>query len=110
MESSAPRLRALPALTTALALVVGGFAAGTPASAASGLAPQAVVASAVAPQPAGWPQFVYQGVITDKPEMDYNPTNEYIFPSVFHAGAHLADPLGEWYLYLAPHDPPGESC
>ncbi|WP_341359187.1 DUF1349 domain-containing protein [Georgenia sp. M64] len=53
------------------------------------------------------PVFEFQGIITDKEEMLYNPTDEYIFPSVFHAGEHLADPLGEWYLYLAPHDAPG---
>lgn len=60
-----------------------------------------------APPPPDWPEFGYQGVITDKSEMDYNPTNEFIFPSIFHAGAHLDDPLGEWYLYYAPHDNPG---
>jgi len=53
------------------------------------------------------PVFEFSGIITDKESMIYNPTNEYIFPSVFHAGAHLEDPLGEWYLYLAPHDAPG---
>ena len=26
---------------------------------------------------------------------------------MFHAGAHLENPLGEWYLYTAPHDDPG---
>lgn len=53
------------------------------------------------------PVFEYQGVITDKDEMSYNPNDEYIFPGIFHAGAHLEEPLAEWYLYLAPHDPPG---
>lgn len=62
--------------------------------------------AATAPPPEDWPRFEYQGVITDKDEMIYNPTNEYIFPSIFHAGAHFDDPLGEWYLYLAPHDSP----
>lgn len=57
--------------------------------------------------PEDWPTFVPQDVITDKDEMDYNPTDEYIFPSIFHAGAHFDEPLGEWYLYLAPHDDPG---
>ncbi len=65
-----------------------------------------MVPTAVAPPPEGWPEFGYQGVITDKSQMDYNPTNEYIFPSVFHAGAHFENPLGEWYLYTAPHDSP----
>ncbi|WP_300266934.1 DUF1349 domain-containing protein [Microbacterium sp.] len=65
------------------------------------------VAAEVAPPPADWPEFGYQGIVTDKSTMNYNPSNEYIFPSVFHAGEHLADPLGEWYLYTAPHDDPG---
>lgn len=56
--------------------------------------------------PDDWPSFGYQGVITNKSEMIYNPTNEYIFPSIFHAGEHIDDPLGEYYMYLAPHDSP----
>ena len=63
-----------------------------------------MVPAAIAAEP--FPQFAYEGVITDKDEMIYNPTDEFIFPSVFHAGAHFEDPLGEWYLYLAPHDSP----
>ncbi|WP_166844705.1 DUF1349 domain-containing protein [Isoptericola sp. BMS4] len=53
------------------------------------------------------PELEFAGRVIDKDEMDYNPTDEFIFPSVFHAGEHLADPLGEWYLYYAPHDAPG---
>ena len=68
------------------------------------LAPLAAAPPAVAAEP--FPTFAYEGVITDKEKMIYNPTNEFIFPSVFHAGAYLDDPLGEWYLYLAPHDAP----
>lgn len=76
----------------------------TVAIAALALAPLATTPPAAATEP--FPQFVYEGVITDKDEMIYNPTNEYIFPSIFHAGAHLENPLGEWYLYLAPHNSP----
>ncbi|GMA30426.1 DUF1349 domain-containing protein [Litorihabitans aurantiacus] len=74
-----------------------------------GLAATAAPASAdTLPPPPGWPEFGYQGVITSKgPEAIWNPTNEFIFPSVFHAGEHLEDPLAEWYLYYAPHDDPG---
>lgn len=89
------RVRVIASLGTALATVVAGLVVAPAASSA-----------AVAPAPDGWPEFGYQGVITDKSEMIYNPTNEYIFPSVFHAGAHFEDPLGEWYLYTAPHDAP----
>lgn len=51
--------------------------------------------------------FTYQGVITNKDTLTYNPTNEFIFPSLFHAAAYLPNPLGAWYLYYAPHDNPG---
>ena len=68
------------------------------------ITPVALAPAAAAAEP--FPQFAYEGVITDKEKMLYNPTNEFIFPSVFHAGAYLDDPLGEWYLYLAPHDAP----
>lgn len=85
------RIRAGGALAAALALSA---AMAVPASAETAAPPE------------DWPEFGYQGVITDKSEMIYNETNEYIFPSVFHAGEHLDDPLGEWYLYLAPHDAP----
>ncbi|MGR0319742.1 beta-xylosidase family glycoside hydrolase [Agromyces sp. ZXT2-3] len=79
-------------------------AAAIAAIAALAIAPFTAVAPATAAEP--FPDFVYQGIITDKSEMIYNPTNEFIFPSVFHAGEYLDDPLGEWYLYLAPHDRP----
>ncbi|WP_194410488.1 DUF1349 domain-containing protein [Microbacterium cremeum] len=93
------RTRAIASLGTALAVLVAGVLIAPSAHAAP-------IAAAAAPAPEGWPEFGYQGVITDKSKMIYNPTNEYIFPSVFHAGAHLDDPLGEWYLYTAPHDSP----
>lgn len=53
------------------------------------------------------PVFTLTGPIVDRENVDtWNPTKEFIFPSVFHAGEHLSDPLGEWYLYYAPHDAP----
>ncbi|KAF0636484.1 hypothetical protein FPSE5266_02810 [Fusarium pseudograminearum] len=67
----------------------------------------ATLASAQAPAPAGWPQFWFKGQVTNKETFKYNPTNEFIFPSIFHAGQYLDDPLGEWYLYYAPHENPG---
>ena len=60
-----------------------------------------------APPPSGWPKFTYQGVVTNKDTLKYNPTDEFIFPSVFHAGRYLGNPLAEWYIYYAPHDDPG---
>ncbi|KAG4272706.1 hypothetical protein FPRO04_10448 [Fusarium proliferatum] len=61
----------------------------------------------LAPAPDGWPNFWYKGHVTNKATFEYNPTNEFIFPSIFHAGEYLDDPLGEWYLYYAPHENPG---
>jgi hypothetical protein len=66
-----------------------------------------LVPAQVAPQPTNWPIFTYQGVITNKTNLKYNPTNEFIFPSIFHASAYLTNPLGAWYLYYAPHENPG---
>lgn len=54
----------------------------------------------------GLPQF--GGEVTVADDLDYAPTGEFIFSSVFHAGEYLADPLGEWYPYYAPHENPGE--
>lgn len=58
---------------------------------------------------AGLPVFTSTGAIVDPLDdtLPHNPNQEFIFPSVFHAGAHLAEPLGEWYVYYAPHDDPG---
>jgi regulation of enolase protein 1 (concanavalin A-like superfamily) len=55
------------------------------------------------------PVFTSTGAIVDPLDdtLPHNPNQEFIFPSVFHAGAHLQDPLGEWYVYYAPHDDPG---
>jgi hypothetical protein len=66
-----------------------------------------LVCCETAPPPVGWPNFKYEGVVTDKAKMKYNPTNEFIFPSVFHASLYFDNPLAEWYLYYAPHDAPG---
>ncbi|KAF4449179.1 hypothetical protein F53441_7503 [Fusarium austroafricanum] len=73
-----------------------------------GVALLATLASTqLAPAPEGWPKFWYKGEVTNKKTFKYNPTNEFIFPSVFHAGKYLDNPLGEWYLYYAPHENPG---
>lgn len=57
--------------------------------------------------PANWPSFKYQGIAIEPAKLRYNPTNEIIFPSLFNAGAYLSNPLGQWYMYFAPHDDPG---
>jgi len=88
-----PRKAALTiaAVSMAAAMAVTGALPASAASPASG----GLAIAEVAPPPADWPDFGYQGIITDKSKMKFNPTNEYIFPSVFHAGAHFDDPLGE---------------
>lgn len=65
------------------------------------------LASAQAAAPAGWPKFWFKGHVTNKETFKYNPTNEFIFPSIFHAGQYLDNPLAEWYIYYAPHENPG---
>lgn len=113
-RAAAPRRRPGAAATLAAALTVSLAAGAAPATAAAGSTPApggastaTVSAAGDAPTASDLPVFEYRGVITDKESMTYNPTDEFIFPSVFHAGAHLDDPLGEWYLYYAPHDSPG---
>lgn len=100
MRTRAPGRAGLTAAVLALGLLAGG-----PATAAA--PPPAVGSAESGPSQEDLPVFVHRGVITDKETMSYNPTDEYIFPSVFHAGEHLEDPLAEWYLYVSPHDAPG---
>ncbi|MBM7821047.1 hypothetical protein JOE63_003524 [Cellulosimicrobium cellulans] len=119
-RAAAPRRRpgvvattvaALTAMLTAGAVAPAGAQTGAPTTfGASAPATAPAVARTNpddGPSASDLPVFEYRGVITDKESMTYNPTDEFIFPSVFHAGAYLDDPLGEWYLYYAPHDSPG---
>lgn len=40
--------------------------------------------------------------------LSYNPTGEFIFPSLLDAGEHLGSAaIARWYLYTAPHERPG---
>jgi len=111
-RAAAPRSRPRAAATTAVVALTAVLAAAAvvPASAAPsavGPASATVSTAADAPSASDLPVFEYRGVVTDKESMSWNPTDEFIFPSVFHAGAHLDDALGEWYLYYAPHENPG---
>lgn len=54
-----------------------------------------------------FPEFQHRGIVIDKDEQSFNPTGEFIFPSVIKASDHFDDPLGDYYLYYAPHDAPG---
>ncbi|WP_199716742.1 glycoside hydrolase family protein [Micromonospora musae] len=54
-----------------------------------------------------FPHFDYVGTAFDKAELTYNPTGEFIFPSVIRAADYFPNPLGTYYLYYAPHERPG---
>ncbi|WP_199736327.1 hypothetical protein [Micromonospora sp. HM5-17] len=54
-----------------------------------------------------FPAFTYRDNAFDKSTLAYNPTNEFIFPSVIRAADYFANPLGTYYLYYAPHERPG---
>ncbi|MDF2454755.1 MAG: hypothetical protein K0R51_748 [Cytophagaceae bacterium] len=55
-------------------------------------------------------QLAYSKVLIYKDQMQYNPTDEFIFPCVIKATDHIANPLGKYYLYYAPHDAPAGIC
>ncbi|MGW1058129.1 hypothetical protein [Micromonospora rubida] len=86
----------------------------TPRRAAVALAGVGLLMAATGAAPAvasgpefDFPRFSYAGTAFDKSQLSYNPTNEFIFPSVIRAADYFADPLGEYYLYYAPHERPG---
>lgn len=54
-----------------------------------------------------FPQFSYVSTAFDKSTLTYNPTSEFIFPSVIRAADYFPNPLGTYYLYYAPHERPG---
>jgi hypothetical protein len=49
-------------------------------------------------------------IILDFKDHAYNPCNDLIFPSIVKTKARLAGALDNYYLYYAPHDPPGGVC
>lgn len=70
----------------------------------------AAAAHADAPPPPAdeLPIFTSTGPVIDPHTTEtWNPTKEFIFPTLFHAGEHLENPLAEWYFYFGPHDNPG---
>ncbi|HEY0947202.1 MAG TPA: hypothetical protein VGD81_18105 [Opitutaceae bacterium] len=58
----------------------------------------------------GFPNFRFERVAIDPATVTYNPTGEFIFPSVIKAADYFANPLGTYYLYYAPHNNPGGIC
>lgn len=57
-----------------------------------------------------FPAFRHDCLIIDHEALTYNPTNEWLFPSPFHAARHFRDAQAEWYLYYSPHERPGGIC
>jgi hypothetical protein len=74
------------------------------------LAGGALIPSAAAAGPAGFPTYQYIGTAFDKASLRYNPTNELIFPCIRGMYDKISNPLGRYYLYYAPHDAPGGIC
>ncbi|MEU5871069.1 hypothetical protein AB0A73_05840 [Glycomyces sp. NPDC047369] len=59
----------------------------------------------------GFPTFTRLGAALDKSTLSYAPARkEIIFPSIRHVAGKVANPLGNWYMYYAPHDDPGGIC
>ncbi len=56
------------------------------------------------------PVFKHQAVVLDYKDLKYNPCNDIIYPTVIEAARYFAKPLGRYYLYYAPHNPPGGIC
>lgn len=56
------------------------------------------------------PVFERRGVVVDFEDLQYNPADDVIFPSVIHARKLFGKPLGTYYMYYAPHNAPGGIC
>ena len=69
----------------------------------------ALAAGVLQTQPAaadqeGFPRFSPHGPLFDHDDLSFNPTDEWIFPTVLRAADYFEEPLGTYYLYTAPHD------
>lgn len=54
-----------------------------------------------------FPDLRGQGAIFSSDDLAYAPTGEFDFPSILQAHEYFDAPLGNYYLYTAPHDHPG---
>ncbi|MEV7548342.1 hypothetical protein AB0N89_01800 [Amycolatopsis sp. NPDC089917] len=76
-----------------------------------GLAAMPVLgAGSASAAPAGFPEYRFLRTAFDKSKLKYNPTGELIFPCIRGVAGRVANPLGRYYLYYAPHDAPGGIC
>jgi len=71
--------------------------------------PARIAASVSSKALSGFPAFQYLKTVQPANPV-YNPTGEFIFPHIVKATDHIANPLGTYYLYYAPHDAPGGIC
>lgn len=56
------------------------------------------------------PALRYHGVVLEAANLKYRPHDDVIYPSVVRVDGRIANPLGRFYLYYAPHDVPGGIC
>ncbi|MCK1798092.1 hypothetical protein MTQ01_19070 [Streptomyces sp. XM4193] len=70
----------------------------------------ATTTSTAAAAPGGFPDYSYVKTLLIPSELKYRPTGEIIFPCIRGVYDRLSNPLGRYYLYYAPHDPPGGIC
>ena len=102
------------AVATTAVIAVGGTAESATAASAPASAPAATptpagsVSSALAP--GGFPDYKHLKTLLTPSQLKYNPTGEIIFPTIRGTTGRLANPLGKFYLYYAPHDAPGGIC
>lgn len=71
--------------------------------------PRQIVTAQETQKVQGFETYKYLKVVRPK-TLSYNPTGEFIFPSVIDASQHISNPLGKYYMYYAPHDAPGGIC
>ncbi|GAB3811485.1 hypothetical protein [Kribbella italica] len=86
-------------------LLRGTAALGLGTAATAGQQTQALAA------PGGFPNYAFTRVAFDKTKLQYAPARkEVIFPCVRGTVGRIANPLGRFYLYFAPHEAPGGLC
>lgn len=73
------------------------------------LLPFSVSVHAENPSSDALPVFERRGIAVDYEDLEYNPVDDLIFPSVIRTEG-LKNPLGKYYMYYAPHDAPGGIC
>ncbi|GAB6937967.1 hypothetical protein ACQP60_08255 [Isoptericola variabilis] len=99
--------RLVAGLAVAVVIALGADAGHALPHADDDTGPRAVEGTEAPDEPFTFPEFSYVGTAFDKADLAYNPTNEFIFPSVIRAADYFSEPLGTYYMYYAPHERPG---